>query len=99
MNKLTKLKKKIKPYLKPKMLIVFGGVWLVSSGWTWIFIAIGAYFKIGWMWKLGSTALGILFLPFCPEKLITVPFSIWLYKKLFKEEINIKEKGEKNERL
>jgi len=90
-DKWTKLKKKIKPYLTPKMLLVFGGVWLVTTGWAHVFLIVGTMYDISWMYKVGIGAEVIMWNPFVNEKLVTIPFSIWLYKKIFKEEIKMEE--------
>lgn len=84
---LKKLYKKMKPYLTPKMIIVFGSVWIITTGWVHAFVIIGSVYKISWLLKLGLTIEVIIWNPFVNEKLITIPFSIWIYKKIFKEDI------------
>lgn len=83
--------KKIKPYMKWKMLLVFGSVWVLSNG-IWYVLAFTPINIPEWLRWFSRGYLAILYMPFTPEKIITIPFSIWLYKKIFKEEIDI-EKG------
>jgi len=73
--------------MTPKMVIVFGTVWLASTGWAHAFLIVGTVYDIGWMYKIAIGAEAIFWNPFFSEKLITIPFSIWLYKKIFKEDI------------
>ena len=72
-------KDKIKPYLTwtlaPSMLIA----WLITNGWSYILIAIGH----GWIRAVALAYAGILWLPFTPEKLITIPLALWIQKILF----------------
>ena len=99
MAKKEKLKQFFKTYLKKaidyfknwKMLLSFGIAWMITNGWSYIFIGLGIWLKIGWMWKVGTSYLAFLWLPFTPEKLITIPLSILVHKIIF----NKKKKGEK----
>lgn len=87
MTKWVKLKAKIKPYMTPKMLLVFGTVWLITTGWAHISLVVGTVYNIGWLYKLGLGAEVFFWNPFMNEKIFTIPLSIWLYKKIFKEDI------------
>lgn len=76
---LTKLWKTIKPFLTWRILICYLPFWMLFTGWTYVALAIGnAWWKtaagvwLAWMW-----------MPWCPEKLITIPLTIWLHKILF----------------
>ena len=79
---------RIKPYLHWKMLLVFGGVWIISTG-IWYVIAFAPLQLPSWLVWFARGYIGFLWLPTTPEKVITIPFSIWVYKKIFKEEIDI----------
>ena len=85
---LITFKAKITPYMTLKMVLVFGTVWLLSTGWSYIFIAVGNVYDIGWMIKVGIGAQVFFWNPLINEKLITIPFSIWLYTKIFGEHPN-----------
>ena len=68
--------KKLKPYLTWTMFPAFFLAWLVTNGWAYILAAIGT----GWIRGIAATYLGLLWLPFTPEKLITIPLAIWFQK-------------------
>jgi len=78
-----KLWNKIKIYLTFKMLLTFGTVWILTTGWSYVFIVVGASNDIDWMVKLGTGAQFFFWNPLVNEKLVTIPFSIWLHKKIF----------------
>lgn len=69
----------IKPFLTWRILVCYLPFWFLASGWAWLFSVIGKGvlrgIAIGW--------LTFLWMPWCPEKLITIPLAIWLHKKLF----------------
>ena len=57
---------------------------MITNGWAYIFIGVGAYLDIKWMSAVGTGYAAFLWLPCTPEKLITVPISVFIYK-LFKK--------------
>lgn len=81
-------KDKIKPYLKPSIGISFFLAWMITNGWAYILIATGT----GWVRTIAITYAGILWLPFTPEKVITIPLAFWIQKKLFIDKIFFKKK-------
>jgi len=72
-------KDKIKPYLKPSIIISFLLAWMITNGWCYLLIAFGH----GWLKIVALTYAGILWFPLTPEKIITVPLAIWFQKILF----------------
>ena len=75
------IKKGIIRYLKdPKLFVSFLLAWMITNGWAYIFIGLGAYLNIKWMSAVGTGYVAILWLPCTPEKLITVPISVFIYK-------------------
>ena len=78
-----KTKKIIQFIFNPKLLICLLIAWIITNGWSYIFLFIGTYFKIGWMLKIASAYLAFIWLPFTPEKIITIAFSIALLQLLF----------------
>lgn len=74
---------KIKPYLTPTMAISYFLAWMITNGWCYVFIALGARLDIKWMWVVGSTWAGILWFPTTVEKPFTFAIAVWLQKKLF----------------
>ena len=69
----------IKPFLTWRIIVCYLPFWFLASGWAWLFSFIGK----GWLRATAITWLGILWLPICPEKLITIPLAIWLHTKIF----------------
>jgi len=92
MLKLTrKLKDKIKStalkilkfFLNPRLLLCVFLAWMITNGWSYVFTAVGALCDIRWMTIVGGGYLGLLWLPFTPEKIVTAILSIWFLKLFF----------------
>lgn len=82
-NIIIKTKNKVIPYLKDfRLFLAFIIAWMITNGWSYIMLGLGFIFKIKWMQILATSYLAILWLPCTPEKLITIPLSIWIYKRL-----------------
>lgn len=45
-------------------------------------LGFGIFLKIKWMQVVATSYLAILWLPCTPEKLITIPLSVFIYKML-----------------
>lgn len=73
----------LKRLLNWRFLICFGIAWMITNGWAYIFISLGAILKIDWMRNIGAGYMTLLWMPWTPEKLITIPIAIWLLKKIF----------------
>ena len=80
---IEKLKKLIQFILNPRFLLCFGLAWMITNGWCYIFIGVGSYYDIEWMFYVGTTYLAFLWLPITPEKIITIPLAIAFLKVLF----------------
>lgn len=57
--------------------------------WSWhlllyLMIILGIKTNITWLYTLGISIYGILWLPFCNENIFQIPLAIFIYKKLFK---------------
>lgn len=84
-------KEKLKRWLKsaiefcfnPRMLLCFGMGWMITNGWAYIAAGLGLWLGIDWLFGIGIGYLTALWIPFTPEKIITVIISIFLLKKLF----------------
>jgi len=76
-------KKVLQFLLNPRFILCFGMAWMITNGWCYIFMGVGSYYDIEWMFYLGTTYLAFLWLPFTPEKIITVPIAIAFLKWLF----------------
>ena len=79
----TKIKTYISPFLNWRILVIYVPIWFLMSGWTYLFIYLGTKHGVGWMLAAGTFWATILWLPFTPEKLITIPLTLYLYVKLF----------------
>ena len=79
----TKIKTYISPFLNWRILVIYLPIWFIMSGWTYLFIYLGTRHHVGWMLAAGTFWATVLWLPFTPEKLITVPLTLYLYVKLF----------------
>ena len=88
---MNNLKEKIKYWLKtiiqfilnPRLLLCFGLAWIITNGWAYITVAISAYFKLEWLAAIAGGYLAALWIPFTPEKIITVIIAIFLLKLIF----------------
>lgn len=77
--------------ISPKMLLTFGIAWMITNGWSYLFVAFGIAFDIKWMLGIGTAYQTFLWFPFTPEKIVTVAIAIWLSKKLFPKDIKLQE--------
>ena len=76
---IKKLWIKIKPFMTWRILVCYLPWWGLASGWAYFCAA----FCHGWLRAVSITWLAILYMPWCPEKVVTIPLTIWLHKKLF----------------
>ena len=79
----TKIKTYISPFLNWRILIFYLPILFIMSGWTYLFIYLVTRHHVGWMLAAGTFWATVLWLPFTPEKLITIPLTLYLYVKLF----------------
>lgn len=77
----NKIKTYIAPFLNWRILIIYVPIWFIMSGWTYLFIYLGTRHHVGWMLAAGTFWATILWLPFTPEKLITIPLTLLIYVK------------------
>ncbi|MBQ7374770.1 MAG: hypothetical protein IJW61_02210, partial [Clostridia bacterium] len=78
-----KLKKILWFFANPRLLLCLGIAWMITNGWSYIFVAVGTALGIGWMAAVGGAYLTFLWVPFTPEKILTVIIAIFLLRKLF----------------
>lgn len=94
------LKPKIKYWVKtvlefilnPRLLLCFGLAWIITNGWAYITAAIAVWLDIGWLGAIAGGYLAALWIPFTPEKIITVIIAIFLLKLLFPKDKKTLEK-------
>ena len=87
-------KQKTKRFLKKaamllfnlRFLLCFGIGWIITNGWCYIGAALGAYFGIGWLTAVSTGYMALLWVPFTPEKLITLTIAIVLLRFLFPDD-------------
>ena len=81
------LRDKGKPLLvaltNSRFLLCFGLAWMITNGWSYVFLGIGVFYGIDWMTAVGASYLAFLWLPATPEKIITVAIAVFLLKRLF----------------
>ena len=70
-------------FLNPRFLLCFGIGWMITNGWAYIATALGILLDIDWLFAIGAAYLTALWIPFTPEKIITVIIAIFLLKKMF----------------
>ncbi len=78
-----KLKKAVEFILNPRLLLCFGIAWLITNGWSYILFFVGTALEIPWMIAVASAYLAFLWVPFTPEKLVTLAIAIFLLKLIF----------------
>ena len=78
-----KLKKILWFFANPRLLLCLGIAWMITNGWSYIFVAVGTALGIGWLAAVGGAYLTFLWVPFTPEKILTVIIAIFLLRKLF----------------
>lgn len=69
--------------LNPRLLLCLFIAWMITNGWSYILFAVGMLLKINWMRLVGGTYMGLLWLPFTPEKIITVLLAIVLLRLIY----------------
>ncbi len=69
--------------LNPRLLLCFGLAWIITNGWAYITTAIAYWLKIEWLAAVAGAYLAALWIPFTPEKIITIIIAIFLLKLLF----------------
>ena len=85
------LKKAARVLLNPRLVLCFALAWMITNGWCYLAILIGTWANISWLTLVGSAYAGFLWLPFTPEKIVTVFLSIALLRLLFpKDEKTLK---------
>jgi len=71
--------KYIKPFCTWRILVCYFPFWFIATGWAYVVV----WLKITWLRGAALGWLAFMWLPFSQEKMITIPLTIWLHKKLF----------------
>ena len=69
--------------LNPRLLLCFWIAWMMTNGWGYCALILGLALGIRWLQILGGAYLSLLWLPFTPEKMVTVVITIFLLKRMF----------------
>lgn len=78
-----KIKKLISFLLNPRLIFCLLVSWFITNGWSYVMFGIGSYYDIGWMVAVGGAYLAFLWLPFTPEKVVTVTIAILMLERFF----------------
>lgn len=78
-----KIKKIINFFLNPHLIVCLGIGWFITNGWAYLAFFIGMALGQSWIYSTAAAYLTLLWIPFTPEKIITVIIAIWLLSKLF----------------
>lgn len=69
--------------LNPRFLLCFGLAWLITNGWSYILFGLGMLFDISWMTAVAGAYMAALWLPFTPEKILTLAIAFGLRRLIF----------------
>ena len=69
--------------LNPRFLLCFGIAWLITNGWSYILFGLGMFFDISWMTAVAGAYMAALWLPFTPEKILTLAIAFGLRRLIF----------------
>ncbi len=77
------VKKWLMVILNPRLLLCLFIAWMITNGWSYVLTALGTMFEIPWMIVTGTAYMSLLWVPFTPEKILTVIIAIFLMKVIF----------------
>ena len=69
--------------LNPRLLVCIAIAWMITNGWSYVFVALGTWLNIPWMTIPGGAYMSLLWFPFTPEKILTVALALFLLRLLF----------------
>ena len=77
------MKKWVQFFLNPRLLLCVFIAWMITNGWSYVFLALGTSLGITWMAVAGAAYMGFLWFPFTPEKIVTLLIAIGLMRLFF----------------
>lgn len=77
------IKKWLGVILNPRLLLCLFVAWMITNGWSYVVTVIGTLCEIQWMTALGGAYMSLLWVPFTPEKLLTVIIALFLMRLIF----------------
>ena len=69
--------------LNPRLLLCLAIAWMLTNGWSYVMFGLGMLLKIHWMRVVGVAYMSFLWLPFTPDKLVTMVLAIGLMRLLY----------------
>lgn len=78
--------KYLKPFTNIKFAISFGLAWTITNG-IWYAFAFIPMDLPEWLVWFSVSYIAFLYLPFTPEKLVTIPIAIFIHWLLFRNDI------------
>lgn len=83
-EKISRLLKIVLQFLlNPRLLLCFGIGWMITNGWAYVLLGLGTWQQNEWMIGIAGAYLAFLWLPFSPEKVITMTIAVALLRWLF----------------
>lgn len=79
----TKLRNAAEFILNPRLLLCLLIGWFITNGWSYVLLGIGTLLGNPVLISIAASYLAILWIPFTPEKIITVAIAIALLKFFF----------------
>lgn len=76
-------KKWLMVILNPRLLLCLFIAWMITNGWSYVFTVLGTWLDIPWMLITGTAYMGLLWVPFTPEKILTVIIALFLMRLIF----------------
>ncbi len=73
----------MKTVFSKQFILCFVLAWMITNGWAYLFMGIGMYFKSNLLISISAFYLTIIWLPFTPEKVLTVAIALWMKRKIF----------------
>ena len=86
MEKKQNRKEWVRALTNPHLLVSCGIAWFITNGWSYCAVGIGRYYNIGWLMKIGTIWLGMLWMPGTPEKIVTFAVAVGLLRVLFPDD-------------
>ena len=80
---MEKLKKWLRLLLNWRILVCFFVAWMITNGWSYLMLGIGIYLNHSILIAISSAYLALLWVPFSPEKILTVAIGLFLVRILF----------------
>ncbi len=72
----------IRRMINGKSLLCLVIAWMITNGWAYVLLGLGLMLKVGFLTGIASAYLGLLWLPFTPEKIVTLAIACRLRKLL-----------------